>query len=67
MRDIAEISAGDLMSNPAVAMTPDTSIEELTRLMTNSTTVRRLGQTECCVPKFAVQLNRRSTCALARN
>jgi hypothetical protein len=67
MREIAEISAGDLMSNPAVAMTPETSIEVLTRLMTNTTTVRALGQTECCVPTFAVQLSRRSTCVLARN
>ncbi len=33
MREIAEIPVGDLMSSPAVTVTPETSIEELTRLM----------------------------------
>lgn len=34
MREIADIPVGDLMSSPAVTVTPEMSIEELTRLMT---------------------------------
>ena len=34
MREIADITVGDLMSSPAVTVPPEMSIEELTRLMT---------------------------------
>ncbi|MBI3455298.1 MAG: CBS domain-containing protein [Candidatus Rokubacteria bacterium] len=33
MREIADIAVGELMSQPAVTVTPETSIEALTRLM----------------------------------
>ncbi len=34
MREIADVAVGELMSKPAVTVTPETSIEALTELMT---------------------------------
>jgi CBS domain-containing protein len=36
MREIRDIPVGDLMSKPVVTVTPETSIDELTRLMDSS-------------------------------
>jgi tRNA nucleotidyltransferase (CCA-adding enzyme) len=33
MREIADVAVGELMTSPVVTVTPETSIEELTRLM----------------------------------